>query len=115
MSILQELEAAMIALDGAPASVEVACYVSDTSIEDCLFGIDDCTFKPFMVSEYREGRGYGNWEGEYWKYAIPVHMFNKIMLRTVDLALDYCDVPNHKLVNQWQRDAIEIIDLIEGD
>lgn len=115
MSVIQELEAAMIALEGAPIGFEVACYVSDKSIKDCLVEIDDCTFKPFMVSEYRGGRGYGNWEGEYWKYAIPVHIVNKIMRRILDSALDYCDVPSHKLVNQWQRDAIEIIDLIEGD
>lgn len=112
MSFLQELEAAMIS--NKSASVEVACYVSDTSIEDCLVGIGEPTFIPFMVSEYREGRGYGNWEGEYWKYAIPVHMVNKIMLRTLDSAMRQTWNHDHRTLKHWQQDAIEIIDLIEG-
>ena len=115
MKVLQELEATMNRLPHMLDYAEIAipCYVSGDSLSECFANAGDVYCNIQYITRM-VGGGYEDVNSFTWRYAIPVHMVNKIMLRTLDLALDYCDVPSHKLVNQWQRDAIELIDLIEG-
>lgn len=116
MSVIQELEAASNRLTHMIAANDgfgVLCYVSEVSLEGCLSYTNDVGYYSRHIVSVGVGCFLDS-QGVSWKYAIPVHMVNKIVLRTLDFAMRATWGGDHRTLHHWQRDAIDIIDLIEG-